>query len=723
MAHNSAGSSQLSGNSESHRLAYFKVTGIRLAATAQPSDKELRDVQSYVDPTATMILQTGVVNSRVPPGQQDYSVTRFTSPARPTGTESEVTALMSTCLHPISAALGLSCNMLFHGPRGAGKRSIVHAVSKKLGVHFIEVNIYDVVSDTDAKTEAFLSVHFDKAAAMAPCVLVLRHIDALIKSGSGASPDQNGGPIAAGMLSRGMHSIAESFRKHGQMVFVAATTADIDKVPEEVQGLFRHQYQVESPSEVARLHVLKSLTQSMPLSLEVNLSTLAMQTAALVAVDLVDVVARAAHVATTRVRRELETSGQRVSERDLLEACVPVTSDDFANALDLVRSSHSDSIGAPKIPNVKWDDVGGLSHVKDNIYDTIQLPLEHPELFSSGMKKRSGILLYGPPGTGKTLVAKAVATNFALNFMSVKGPELLNMYIGESEANVRKVFQRARDARPCVVFFDELDSVAPKRGEKGDSGGVMDRIVSQLLAEIDGMGGGSDVFVIGATNRPDLLDPALLRPGRFDKLLYLGVSETHDAQLNILEALTRKFRLHPSLSLRTIAESCPFNYTGADFYALCSDAMLKAIIRTIDVVDRKIAELNRTGPHEGRPHVITPPYYLENMAVEEDSFVMVEEGDFLRALEELIPSVGPAELERYKEVRKKFETVEDSPTGNAKDKGKGKGNEERDAGISTQKGVGKKRDKGKGKAKYVDDDNSSAEVMYHDAIEASPKRS
>ena len=212
-----------------------------------------------------------------------------------------------------------------------------------------------------------------------------------------------------------------------------------------------------------------------------------------------------------------------------------MTATDFDVALTKVRASYSESIGAPKIPSVSWDDVGGLANVKSDILDTIQLPLEHPELFAEGLKKRSGmllttfsalnflqnflpgILLYGPPGTGKTLLAKAVATSCSLNFFSVKGPELLNMYIGESEANVRKVFQRARDAKPCVIFFDELDSVAPKRGNLGDSGGVMDRIVSQLLAELDGMSsgkGGTDVFVIGATNRPDLLDPALLRPGR-----------------------------------------------------------------------------------------------------------------------------------------------------------------------------------------------------------------
>ena len=197
-----------------------------------------------------------------------------------------------------------------------------------------------------------------------------------------------------------------------------------------------------------------------------------------------------------------------------------------------------------------------------------------------------------------------------MNFFSVKGPELLNMYIGESEANVRRVFQRARDAKPCVIFFDELDSIAPKRGNHGDSGGVMDRIVSQLLAELDGMSGGKelvDVFVIGATNRPDLLDPALLRPGRlafsfnimagfdcsrlrFDRMLYLGVSDSHEAQLNILEALTRKFRLDPGLDLRAIAQKCPLNLTGADFYALCSDAMLNAMSRKAEGIDAKICK-------------------------------------------------------------------------------------------------------------------------------------
>eukprot|EP00842_Homolaphlyctis_polyrhiza_P001004 jgi/Hompol1/1904/HPOL_004990-RA len=344
------------------------------------------------------------------------------------------------------------------------------------------------------------------------------------------------------------------------------------------------------------------------------------------------------------------------SAHDIKCSGIALCGSDFASAIDTAREAHSDQIGAPKIPNVQWEDIGGLGHVKDTILSTIKLPLEHPELFATGAKKRSGILLYGPPGTGKTLVAKAVATTLSLNFFSVKGPELLNMYIGESEANVRRVFQRARDARPCVVFFDELDSVAPKRGEKGDSGGVMDRIVSQMLAELDGMAdtvssdGSGDVFVIGATNRPDLLDPALLRPGRFDELLYLGISSDHASQLKILEALTRKFDLDPALNLADVAAACPFNYTGADFYALCADAFMRATTRSIAVIDAK------------RP--MTAKYFMDHLAQPDDVRVLVTLDDFMGALSDLVPSVSVDELNRYEKLRMEFQK-RDEPIGGA----------------------------------------------------------
>ena len=279
-----------------------------------------------------------------------------------------------------------------------------------------------------------------------------------------------------------------------------------------------------------------------------------------------------------------------------------------------------------------------------------------------------GILLYGPPGTGKTLLAKAVATSFSLNFFSVKGPELLNMYIGESEANVRRVFQRARDARPCVVFFDELDSVAPRRGNQADSAGVMDRIVSQLLAELDGMSdsnGDTGVFVIGATNRPDLLDPALLRPGRFDKMLYLGVSQTHEQQVNIIRALTRKFKLGDDVDLMAVAETCPFTFTGADFYALCSDAQLKAMTRAAEKVNEKIARY---------PKKVSTQWWFDHVATAEDLEWQVEMQDFMAARKELVPSVSAQEQETYRRLQAQFSNVESNGT-NGKQKGKGTGTE------------------------------------------------
>eukprot|EP00897_Mesotaenium_endlicherianum_P005017 jgi/Mesen1/4543/ME000232S03803 len=279
----------------------------------------------------------------------------------------------------------------------------------------------------------------------------------------------------------------------------------------------------------------------------------------------------------------LEQAEEEVAEEEEEaeeEQGVRVAVQDLEHAMERLKKRTASAIGTPKVPNVKWDDVGGLEDVKRAILDTVQLPLKHKELFAAGLKQRSGVLLYGPPGTGKTLLAKAVATECSLNFLSVKGPELINMYIGESEKNVRDIFQKARAARPCVVFFDELDALAPARGAAGDSGGVMDRVVSQMLAEVDGLSDNSqDVFVMGASNRPDLIDPALLRPGRFDKLLYVGASSQPSHRVRVLEALTRKFQLDPNVSLPGVAQRCSETFTGADLYALCADAWLRAAKR------------------------------------------------------------------------------------------------------------------------------------------------
>lgn len=520
--------------------------------------------------------------------------------------------------------------LLLHSTqRKIGKTFLALEACADLGLHLFPIDAYDILTEggaggADVKTEAHLRAKIERALSCGPeyTVLLIRHIEVL----------------NADRIAYMLKDILPSLRA------LIMSTTDLKKIPDPIRSLVTHEMEISAPDEGERELILKQVvsTKGLRLTHDIDLAAIAVKTAALVAGDLVDVVERAMVARQERLDALsvlCSEENRAVLIRDLLvsggAAVRSITKGDFDNAVDAARKNFADSIGAPKIPSVSWDDVGGLTNVKDTVMETIQLPLERPELFAKGMKKRSGILFYGPPGTGKTLLAKAIATEFSLNFFSVKGPELLNMYIGESEANVRRVFQRARDAKPCVVFFDELDSVAPKRGNQGDSGGVMDRIVSQLLAELDGMsegdGGSGGVFVIGATNRPDLLDQALLRPGRFDKMLYLGVSDTHDKQTTILEALTRKFTLDPKLSLRRIADALSFTYTGADLYALCSDAMLKAINRRVSAVDAKIRA--RPGPP------ITTAYFFDHLATPDDLAVIVTEQDFFAAQHELVGSV------------------------------------------------------------------------------------
>jgi peroxin-6 len=633
-------------------VAWFKVGQVIAPPPEEQDGEDQWGGVAIIDSSSTRMAQAGSIISRIPGtlksgweywlgaknlprAHSDVPLSHglitelpklFTSPI-----QNRVRELITAAMSPRAIQLGMPpvVILLTSTQRHIGKTTLATRACADIGLHAFTMDAYDILTEGganggDVKTEAYMKARADRAFACGPSstALVIKHIDVL----------------TADRIATAMKEIVADSR------VVIATTTDVDKIPEGIRSLFTHELEMTAPEEKEREGILHNavIDLSIKVSPDVDLAAVAVKTAALVAGDLVDVVERASLAKLDRLEklsRAANATDNLVSVRDVQlaggDAARCVTKADFDLAVDAARKNFADAIGAPKIPNVTWDDVGGLSNVKDAVMETIQLPLERPELFAKGMKKRSGILFYGPPGTGKTLLAKAIATEFSLNFFSVKGPELLNMYIGESEANVRRVFQRARDARPCVVFFDELDSVAPKRGNQGDSGGVMDRIVSQLLAELDGMSGGDEngggVFVIGATNRPDLLDAALLRPGRFDKMLYLGVSDTHDKQAKILEALTRKFTLRPDVSLSRIAQRLPFTYTGADLYALCSDAMLKAITRQATSVDEKIKVLP-DGP-------VSTAYYFDHLATPDDIAVMVTEEDFTDAQGELVASV------------------------------------------------------------------------------------
>jgi peroxin-6 len=560
---NSSSDNVLSASDKTVKVAAWFKIGSTITA-AERRDGEEQDVWGgvvAVDAATTKMEMNGTEQGKVPASINNAWQYYLGAKRRPVTASSRAAALdelpkpfisslrrrlrelISAATSPRAIHLGLPpiAVLITSTQRGIGKATIATKACDDLGLHTFPIDAFDILSEggaggSDVKTEGFLKARAERALTCGAeyTALLVKHIDAL---------------NADRMVTALKEVLADSR-------VLIATTTEIDKVPEGVRGLFTHEIEMTAPDEGEREGILRSIIDDagIRLSPEVDLANVAVKTAALVAGDLLDVVDRALVAKSNRIEALAQSatksskSGDIVTVRDIELSgghfSNSLTKADLDAAVDAARKNFADSIGAPKIPNVSWSDVGGLTHVKDAVMETIQLPLARPELFAKGMKKRSGILFYGPPGTGKTLLAKAIATEFSLNFFSVKGPELLNMYIGESEANVRRVFQRARDARPCVVFFDELDSVAPKRGNQGDSGGVMDRIVSQLLAELDGMSDGAEgaggVFVIGATNRPDLLDQALLRPGRFDKMLYLGVSDTHEKQQTILEALTRK---------------------------------------------------------------------------------------------------------------------------------------------------------------------------------------
>ena len=626
-------------------LAYFKVGTVAGSEPLEASDllPSLWGGALCVDPSRTRMRQAGTVQAKTPSsGKMIQYLSGHTLISSSVSSRSQLSSPASDYISPVqrrlrellaaatsSRALHLKMDpviiLLHSSQRNIGKATLATRAASDVGIHTFRIDAYDLLSEGygagDVKAEALFKTRMERALSCgaAYTTVLLTHVEALTAD-------------------RMVAAIKDATK---ELRVLVATTTEINQVSENLRSLFSHELEVSAPDEGEREGIVRNIirSQNLRVASDVDVGSIAVKTAALVAGNLVDVVERAKIARKQRLDKIAESDGSAITMRDVLvsggDAIRCISRADFEVAIEAARKNFADAIGAPKIPNVSWDDVGGLEHVKDAVLETIQLPLERPELFAKGMKKRSGILFYGPPGTGKTLLAKAIATEFSLNFFSVKGPELLNMYIGESEANVRRVFQRARDARPCVVFFDELDSVAPKRGNQGDSGGVMDRIVSQLLAELDGMSDSEDgaggVFVIGATNRPDLLDPALLRPGRFDKMLYLGVSDTHGKQLTILEALTRKFAMHPDLSLQHVVESLPFTYTGADMYALASDAMLKAITRQASAVDAKIAALPK-GP-------VTTAYFFDHLAKEDDIAVTVTEEDFAAAQRELVPSV------------------------------------------------------------------------------------
>uniref|UniRef100_A0A673ZLE7 Peroxisomal ATPase PEX6 n=1 Tax=Salmo trutta TaxID=8032 RepID=A0A673ZLE7_SALTR len=495
----------------------------------------------------------------------------------------------------LSPALTSGCTILLLGPSGSGKFTSVRAACSRLHLHLVKVDCVTLCAATAATCEARIKSIFQRAEAHRPCILLLRNLQLLGQPRDGTEEDAR---VMAALRNGYLCNLRHCPLFLSLSVVVVAAVSKPRELSSDVMAAFIHQVSIERPSEEQRWAMLASLSGSLPLGRDVNLARLAKHTA-------VRSIAWVLPLYSYFIDTRLSLGGPQYTEEEDLCACeVTILVQDFTNALETLQDAHSQAIGAPKISSVCWQDVGGLQQVKREILDTVQLPLERPELLSLGLR-RAGLLLYGPPGMGKTLLTKAVATECSMTFLSVKGPELINMYVGQSEENVREVFSKARAAAPCIIFFDELDSLAPNRGRSGDW------VVSQLLAELDGLHSSRDVFLIGTTNRPDLLDQSLLRPDK-------------ESQLQVLKAIVRKFKVDPSVSLQDVVERCPPHLTGADMYALCSDAMMSAI-------KRKIARVT-----------------------DEDTPLMLSAEDFNQALDCLKPSVSEQELLKYKLIQQKL---------------------------------------------------------------------
>jgi transitional endoplasmic reticulum ATPase len=468
--------------------------------------------------------------------------------------------------HPeIFEKLGIEApkGVLLYGPPGTGKTLLAKAVANESNAHFISISGPEIMSKFYGESEARLREIFKEAKEKAPSIIFIDEIDSIAPK-----REEVTGEVERRVVSQ-LLSLMDGLESRGKVIVIAATNRPnaIDPALRR-PGRFDREIEIRVPDKKARLEILQIHTRNMPLAPDVNLEKIANITHGFVGADLEYLCKEAAMKCLRRVLPELNLEEEKIPPAVLNKLIV--TMDDFMDALKEVTPSAMREVYI-ETPDVRWSDIGGLEDVKRQLQEAVEWPLKYPELYKKlGHTMPKGILLHGPSGTGKTMLAKAVATESEANFISVRGPELLSKWVGESERGVREVFRRARQAAPCVIFFDEIDSIAPVRGMGGDSM-VTERVVSQLLTEMDGIQSLQGVVVLAATNRIDMVDPALLRPGRFDKLIYVGMPDKY-ARQKILEIHTKNKPLAEDVRLDKIAEMCE-DFSGADVAAVANTAV------------------------------------------------------------------------------------------------------------------------------------------------------
>jgi transitional endoplasmic reticulum ATPase len=498
--------------------------------------------------------------------------------------------------------------VLLHGPPGTGKTLLAKAVATESDANFILLNGPEIMSKFYGESEKKIRDIFDEAEKTSPAIIFIDEIDAIA-----SKREEAVGEVERRVVSQ-ILTMMDGLKGRGKVVVIGATNR-VNSIDPALRrpGRFDREININVPDKAGRLQVLKIHTRGMPLTKDVKLEELASITHGFVGADLEALTKEAAMNVLRKFLPKLKLDGEEQIPREILEKLV-VSQKDFKEALKNVRPSAMREV-LVETPNVSWEDVGGLEEIKEELKEAVEWPMKYSESFDRlGIRPPRGILLYGPPGTGKTLIAKAVAKESEANFIQVKGPSLLSMWVGKSEEGMRKVFERARQVAPCVIFFDEVDSLAGKRGQETGSK-VTERVLNQMLAEMDGLEDLKDVIVIGATNRPDMLDSGLLRPGRFDKILLVN-APNEEGRLNILKIHTKNMPLKKDVSLKEIANKT-IGYTGADMEALVREAAMLAL--------------------------------RENISSQE-----VTKKHFVEALDKVKPSVSESSIKVYKKVEENY---------------------------------------------------------------------
>ena len=477
--------------------------------------------------------------------------------------------------------------ILLYGPPGTGKTLIARAVANETGAFFFLINGPEIMSKLAGESESNLRRAFEEAEKNAPSIIFIDELDAIAPK-----REKTHGEVERRIVSQ-LLTLMDGLKQRSHVIVMAATNRpnSIDPALRRF-GRFDREVDIGIPDSTGRLEVLRIHTKNMKLAEDVELEKIAAESHGFVGADLAALCSEAA-LQQIREKMDLIDLEEETIDADVLNS-LAVTMANFRWALQKSSPSALRET-VVEVPNTTWKDIGGLEGVKKELQEMIQYPVEYPDKFLKfGMSPSRGVLFYGPPGCGKTLLAKAIANECQANFISIKGPELLTMWFGESESNVRDVFDKARAAAPCVLFFDELDSIAKSRGGSiSDAGGAADRVINQILTEMDGMGNKKNVFIIGATNRPDIIDSAILRPGRLDQLIYIPLPD-EKSRSAILKANLRKSPLAPDVDLQYLAKVTQ-GFSGADLTEICQRACKAAIRESIEQEIKREKERTKQG--------------------------------------------------------------------------------------------------------------------------------